>query len=120
MQRYWFFFSYIMKTVFIAHPMTGDFEGNFRRVLEICREVHEHDESVIPVAPYIISFEYRDGVVHEDRTLGIAANYECFRRKYVDEVWLYGDHISEGTKAEIGLARQYDIPIIPKTQTVQE
>lgn len=101
------------KTVFIGRPISGDVKGNSQKVLEICRDVHTKD--IIPVAPYLVSLEYLDDDVTEDRELGIEANHECFRRGYVDELWLFGEKISEGMKGEIALARELGIPIIPKT-----
>ena len=102
------------KTVFIAHPISGDIRGNVAKVLKICAEVHTKD--VIPVAPYLVSLQYLDDTVTEDRDLGMEANHECFRRGYVDELWLFGDRISIGMKKEILLAKEIGIPIIPKTE----
>ena len=102
-----------MKTVFIGHPVSGDIEGNVKKILAICDEVHTQD--VVPVAPYLVSLQYLDDGVIEDRELGIEANLECFRRHFVDELWLYGDRISDGMKREIVEARQCGIPVIAKT-----
>ena len=101
------------KTVFIGHPIGGDIRGNAEKVLKICAEVHTQD--IIPVAPYLISLQYLNDEVLEDRQLGMEANHECFRRKYVDELWLFGDRISSGMKQEVLLAKEMNIPIIPKT-----
>src|SRR3989344_5969551 len=101
------------KTVFIGHPIGGDIRGNAEKVLKICAEVHTQD--IIPVAPYLISLQYLNDEVLEDRQLGMGANHECFRRKYVDELWLFGDRISSGMKQEVLLAKEMTIPIIPKT-----
>ena len=101
------------KTVFIAHPISGDIRGNIKKVLKICAEVHTKD--IIPIAPYLVSLQYLDDGVIEDRELGMEANHECFRRGYVDEIWLFGDRISVGMK-EILLAKEMGIPIIPKTE----
>jgi len=35
------------KTVFIAHPISGDIRGNVQKVLGICEKVHTKD--IIPV-----------------------------------------------------------------------
>ena len=103
----------VQKTVFIAHPVGGDIEGNIKKILAICEEVHSSE--IIPVAPYLVSLQYlNDGVV-EDRELGILANLECFRRHYIDELWLFGDRISDGMKREIIEARVQGIPVIAKT-----
>ena len=102
------------KTVFIAHPISGDVRGNVKKVLEICEMIHTKD--IIPVAPYLVSLQYLDDAVVEDRELGMEANHECFRRHYIDELWLFGDFISTGMWKEINLARELGIPIIPKTE----
>lgn len=102
------------KTVFIGHPIGGDIKGNAEKVLKICSEVHTKD--IIPVAPYLISLQYLNDEVVEDRKLGMQANQECFHRRYVDELWLFGDRISAGMEKEILLAKEMQIPIIPKTE----
>ncbi|MFC1613387.1 DUF4406 domain-containing protein [Patescibacteria group bacterium] len=102
------------KTVFISHPISGDVAENVKKVLDICRNVH--NENIIPVAPYLVSLQYLDDNVNEDRELGIDANLECFRRGYIDELWLFGDHISKGMKQEIKIAIELKIPVISKTE----
>ena len=102
-----------MKTVFIAHPISGDIVGNMKKVLGICEQIHSKD--IVPVAPYLVSLQYLNDEVMEDRVLGIAANLECFHRKYIDELWLFGDKISSGMVQEVKLAKSLGIPIIPKT-----
>ncbi|KKP98961.1 MAG: hypothetical protein US71_C0001G0128 [Parcubacteria group bacterium GW2011_GWD2_38_12] len=102
-----------VKTVFIAHPISGDIKGNVVKVLAICEKIHSKE--IIPVAPYLVSLQYLDDEIIEDRKLGIAANLECFRRKYIDELWLYGDRISKGMEQEIKLALKLRIPIKSKT-----
>lgn len=102
------------KTVFIGHPISGDVKGNMKKVLQICADVHTKE--IIPVAPYLISLQYLNDEVIEDRELGMEANHECFHRKYVDELWLFGNRISPGMMKEILLAQEMGIPIIPKTE----
>ena len=43
------------KTVFIAHPISGDAAGNAKKVLDICRRIHTQD--IVPVAPYLIALQ---------------------------------------------------------------
>ena len=102
------------KTIFIAHPVNGDIRGNVAKVLQICEAVHTKD--VIPVAPYLVSLQYLNDEVVEDRELGMEANHECFRLRYVDELWLFGDKISSGMHKEVLLAREVGIPVIAKTE----
>ena len=102
------------KTVFIGHPIGGDIKSNAEKVLKICAEVHT--KNIIPVAPYLISLQYLNDEVVEDRELGMEANHECFHRRYVDELWLFGDRISAGMEKEVLLAKEMNIPIVPKTE----
>lgn len=102
-----------MKTVFIAHPVSGDIQGNVRRVLDICKKVHS--ENIIPVAPYLVSLQYLNDGAAEDRELGIAANLEAFHRGYIDELWLFGERVSAGMEQEVRLALELGIPVIPQT-----
>ena len=102
------------KTVFIAHPIKGDIEGNMKKALQICEDVHSKE--IIPIAPYLVSLRYLDDTVIEDRELGIEANVECFNRKYLDELWLFGDRISSGMREEVLLAKKLGIPVIAKTE----
>lgn len=103
-----------MKTVFIGHPISGDIKSNMKKVLQICADIHTKD--IVPVAPYLTSLQYLNDEVVEDRELGIEANHECFRRRYVDELWLFGEYISPGMKREIELAGEVGIPVVPKTE----
>ncbi|MEK7520085.1 MAG: DUF4406 domain-containing protein [Patescibacteria group bacterium] len=107
-----------MRRVFIAHPISGDIKSNMKKVLEICRRVH--DKNTIPVAPYLVSLQYLDDTVVEDRELGMEANYEAFHAGYITELWLYGDRISESMRGEIELARELGIPIIAKTPETEK
>ena len=102
------------KTVFIAHPISGDISGNVKKVLEICKITHTKE--IIPVAPYLVSLQYLNDEVVEDRALGIEANLECFHRRYIDELWIYGNKISKGMIQEIKLAKKLKIPTIPQTK----
>jgi hypothetical protein len=56
----------------------------------------------------------------EHRELGLEAGLECFYRGYVDELWLFGDYISEGMNQEINLAKKMNIPVIPKTKAIKK
>lgn len=107
-----------MKTVFIAHPISGNVKNNIKKVFDICHKIHTPE--IIPVAPYLVSLQYLNDEIKEDRELGIEANLECFRRKYIDELWLFGNKISPGMIQEIKLALEFKIPIIPQTSETKK
>lgn len=102
------------KTVFIAHPIKGNVRGNTRKVLNICKMVH--NKGVIPIAPYLVLLMYLNDEVATERELGIKANLETFKRGYVDELWLFGDRISSGMAQEVKFALKLGIPIVPQTE----
>ena len=104
--------------IYVAHPIRGDIKGNVEKVLAICREVHK--AGYIPVAPYLIALQYLDDGVKEEREMGIELNQEYLRRGFVNEVWLYGDRISEGMQSEVALAIALGIPVVPKTTPTQQ
>lgn len=106
-----------IKRIFVAHPISGDIEGNHRRVVAICARIHTKYR--IPYAPYLVSLLYLDDTEIEDRRLGMEANHEMLRSGFITELWLYGRRISNGMWAEIKLARKAGIPVIAKTRGTQ-
>lgn len=95
--------------VYVAHPVGADIANNRRKILQICKEIHS--DEIIPFAPYLIALEYLDDSAPEARRKGMEANKFYFRHRYVDELLVCGDEISEGMKEEIYLALVYHIPI---------
>ncbi|MCX6738806.1 MAG: DUF4406 domain-containing protein [Candidatus Parcubacteria bacterium] len=102
------------KTIFVAHPISGDIQGNVEKILKICKEIH--NETTVPVAPYLMSLRYLDDGESEERNLGVGANLETFHRGYIDELWLFGDTISPGMKEEVDPALSLGIPVVAKTE----
>lgn len=103
-----------IKTVFIAHPLRGDVAGNIKRVRSICKELHS--ETLIPYVPYLATIQYLSDDISEERWLGMMANNELLFRKFIDEVWLYGDQISAGMAMEVRIAHKLNIPVFAKTK----
>ncbi len=91
--------------------------GNMEKVIAICEQVRKQGHT--PIAPYLLSFPQADGGVIENRELGVWANLTSFERGYVDELWLYGDSISEGMKIEVALAKKLGIPVVAKSEGTQ-
>ncbi len=108
----------VKKVVFIGHAISGDVKGNVEKIFKICKKIH--NKQVIPCVPYLASLRYLEDEVKQDREMGIQSNLECFRRRFVDELWLFGDRISNGMKQEIALALKMKIPVVPKTRGARE
>lgn len=104
-----------MKIAYIAHPISGDIEGNLERIAAICRNINLEEPEVVPFAPYYLDCIALDDNNPEERARGIKNDTELLKRGFVDEVRLYGNKISNGMLAEIKLAEELGIPVFPKT-----
>ncbi len=103
------------KIVYIAHPIGGDVQGNVQKLQEIYRTIALQEPFVTPFIPYIASVQSLKDEVPGERIIGFTHNHEFFARNIIDEVWLYGPHISAGMQVEIQWAQNYGIPVISKT-----
>lgn len=108
-----------MKIVYIAHPISGDIKGNIQRILTIVRQINLEHKDVIPFAHYLVDCQALDDDIPEERQRGIANDTELFKRKFIDELWLYGDKISNGMRAEINLCMELGIPVMAKTSSTE-
>lgn len=106
-----------MKVVYIAHPISGDVIDNLNKVLDIVKELRFDRKDIIPLAPYLISCVLLDDSIPEHRSAGIDYNRRILESGIVDELWLYGDRISNGMKEEIRFVNNlyYKVPIRAKT-----
>lgn len=104
-----------MKIVYIAHPIGGNVKRNLQRIEDIVRHINIKTKDVIPFAPYWLDCHALDDAIREERERGIRNNAEYFKRKVFDELWLFGDRISEGMKHEIELAESLGIPVVCKS-----
>jgi len=107
-----------VKVVFIAHPISGNVEDNIAKILNIIRNINIIINNVIPYAPYISDCLALNDDNKRERMRGIANSKELFKRGIIDEIWLYGECISNGMKDEIKLANELNIPIIPKSSLI--
>lgn len=105
-----------MKIVYIAHPISGDIDGNLKKIIAIIREINITQKDVVPFAPYWVDCHALNDDIPAERQRGIDNVMELFSRKYIDELWLYGDRISNGMAAEINVCESLDIPVIAKSK----
>ncbi len=99
------------RVVFIAHPMSGDIEGNMQKVVAICRAIHSIE--TVPVFPSALTRRYLDAhPASQDRQLAAVNIEQYFARGFVDELWLYGEEVTAGMWHEVGLARRHNIRVV--------
>jgi hypothetical protein len=100
-----------MKICYIAHPISGDVEGNLADIRRIVRNISINDPDVVPFVPYYADIVSLDDNVPEERERGIANDKAILESGVVHELWLTGDRISTGMKEEIVLAVLCGIPV---------
>lgn len=109
-----------MKIVYIAHPISGDIANNLNKICLIIRELNLAEPDILPFAHYITDCHCLHDDVPEERERGIKNDTALLKAGFINEMWLYGDRISNGMKAEIKLARELNIPVISMSPGTQE
>lgn len=94
--------------VFICSPLKGDMEANMQRANRYCRFAAW--QGVVPLAPHTIFTQYLDDENEEERAAGRYLGLQLLKK--CDELWCFGERISEGMKAEITLAKKRGIRVL--------
>lgn len=105
-----------MKIVYIAHPISGDIEGNLKKILAIIREINLTMPDVLPFAHYWVECHALNDAVPEERVRGIKNDKALLKAGFINEVWLYGNRISGGMLDEIKTANESGIIVVAKTK----
>lgn len=96
-----------MKIIYVASPYTGDVQKNTEFAKRACRHVMEQGHAFF--APHLLYPNLLCESVPAERQLaldmGITMLSAC------DELWCYGNRISQGMMAEITEAERLGIPI---------
>lgn len=109
-----------MKIAYIAHPISGDVEGNIRKILEIIKEINLEEPETIPFCPYLPDVMAMDDNMPAERERGLKNTMELIWRVDVDELRLYGDKVSSGMIEEVMRAFDYVIPVNAMTKETKE
>lgn len=100
--------------VYICSPYAGDIDKNIYRARAFSRFAVE--KRYIPIAPHLLCPQYIDE--ESERWLGLKMGI-VFMRK-CEEVWVFGDVVSEGMAAEIEKAKKMRKKIRYFTDDLQE
>lgn len=103
-----------MIIVYIAHPVAGNITANLKSIRNIVSNINKKSPSVVPLVPY-----YVDVLVLErigERKRGIKNSIAILKSGMIDELWLYGNCVSPGMEAEIDIAHEMDIDVVPRTE----
>lgn len=108
------------KVVYVAHPIAGDVEGNLLKIEAVVSEINRNYTNVVPLVPYYADCKVLDDKDPVDRSRGIRNSYVLFYRRFIDELWLYGDRISSGMWDEIKICRELGIRIVPQSKATHK
>lgn len=96
-----------MKLVYICSPLRGDIENNIKKAISYCK--YAATKNVVPLAPHTIFTQYLNDNIPKEREQGLYMGIQLLKK--CDEIWVFGNRISEGMSSEIKLAKKLNIPI---------
>lgn len=97
-----------MKKIYVCSQYRGDTEANVQNAKDYCGYVVK-ECGAIPVAPHIYFTQFLDDDIPAERAFGIAAGLDLLRG--CDELWYFGDKVSQGMVTEIIAAKELGIPV---------
>ena len=103
--------------VYICSPYRGDTEKNTEKARKYSRFAVE--SKAIPMTPHLLYPQFMDDSNPEERYLAThVINYVLIGK--CQEVWVFGEDISEGMGREIALAEKRRMKIRYYTETMEE
>ena len=101
----------MMRKVYICAPLGGDVAENLRKVRRYTK--YALLCGTAPVVPHFYA-ECLDDSKSKEREIGMAAGLSLLW--FCDEMWIFGDEVTEGMAAEIQFCKNLNI----KTRKVRE
>ena len=100
--------------IYVCSPYRGDVAENIAFAKRCCLEVIRAGE--VPFAPHIYFTQFLNDNIPQERELGITCGLEVL--SLCNEIWFFGDKITDGMLAEIDYAKQHGIDIVYMAQTL--
>lgn len=102
--------------VFICSPFGGDVAGNTEKARTYMRFAIQMNTT--PIAPHLLYPQVLDDTASDQRDVGIGFGLVWLNK--CREVWVFGNHISEGMRREIFHAKKRRIPVRYFTENCEE
>lgn len=94
--------------IYVCSPYSGDIDRNVVNARRYSR--FTLDKGAIPLTPHLLYPQFMDDENPEDRNFAVhTINYVLLGK--CDELWVFGDCITEGMKREINLAERRKMKI---------
>ena len=93
--------------VYVCSPLRGDVERNIHKAIDYCKYIYS--QGGIPLAPHVIFTTFLDDNNPTDRAAGMKVGLELLA--VCDELWAFGDTVSEGMAGEIAAAEKLGLRV---------
>lgn len=94
------------KKVYICAPLGGNIQENLKKVKQYARFALLCGTA--PVVPHFYALCLNDNIPKE-REIGMAAGLSLLW--FCDEMWIFGDEVTESMKAEMQFCKSLNIPV---------
>lgn len=95
-----------MKKVYICSPLGGNIQENLKKAKQYAR--YAFICGTAPVVPHFYALCLNDNIPKE-REIGMAAGLSLLW--FCDEMWIFGDEVTESMKAEMQFCKSLNIPV---------
>lgn len=102
--------------VYICSPYSGDIERNTENARRYSR--FAVDQHCLPITPHIYFTQFMNGTIPDERETALFMNLVLMSK--CAELWVFGDVISKGMKAEIDRAKRKHMKIRYFTESLEE
>ncbi len=93
--------------VYVCSPLRGNVERNIYKAIGYSKYIYRHGG--IPLAPHVIFTTFLDDNDPRDRAAGMEMGLELLA--ICDELWAFGDKVSEGMAGEIAAAEELGLRV---------
>ena len=100
--------------VYICSPFSGDISGNIERAKKYSR--YAVDSKAIPIAPHLLFPQFMD----DDAERELALFMDMVLLGKCEELWVFGELVTEGMSAEIAKAKRKNMKIRYFTEDCEE
>ncbi|MBQ8012105.1 MAG: DUF4406 domain-containing protein [Oscillospiraceae bacterium] len=102
--------------VYICSPYSGDIERNTENARRYSR--FAVDQHCLPITPHIYFTQFMNDTIPDERETALFMNLVLMSK--CTELWVFGDVISKGMKAEIDRAKRKHMKIRYFTESLEE
>ncbi len=105
-----------LPLVYIASPYAGDTEQHVLQARRFC--FFAVSKGCIPLAPHLLYPQFMDDEDKGEREMGL--RFALILLAKCDELWMFGERVSEGMSKEILEAKRKGIPIRTFNRSCEE